>query len=121
MWQTFYSQRTIKMSKHISKKIAITYSFFLIYLSLRPIPPEIGNIFSYQDKLMHLSAYVILGALYQKVFRKPQWAIIAAVSLGIGLEIAQSFLSYRSFELLDILANTLGVGIGVWMQNKRLT
>jgi VanZ family protein len=34
------------------------------------------------------------------------------IGMGIGLEFAQGHLGYRSYEPLDMLANTLGVLIG---------
>ena len=100
---------------------AILYTTVLIYLSLRPIPPEIGNIFSYQDKFMHLGAYTILGILYLKIFSNWRISIVMAIGLGILLEIAQSFTSYRSFELLDIVANSCGVLIALGFYKKLLT
>jgi len=34
------------------------------------------------------------------------------IGMGIGLEFAQGQLGYRSYELFDMVANTLGVLIG---------
>jgi VanZ family protein len=110
----------MQLSKLPFKSVSASYTLLLIYLSLRPIPPEIGNLFNYQDKLMHLTAYSILSTLYQLSLPKRYLAITLAVLLGVLLEIAQSFTTYRSFELLDIVANTLGVGLGFLLIQKKL-
>ena len=45
--------------------------------------------------------------------------IISAFTLGLVLEIIQgSFLSYRSFELYDILANTLGIVLFIFLSKR---
>lgn len=98
---------------------SIIYTIILSYLSLRPIPPELGNIFSYQDKFMHIGAYFILGFLYQKTSKTHLWPILLAISIGVSLEFLQSLTSYRSFELLDMLANAIGAALS-YLVVKRL-
>lgn len=99
---------------------SFTYTVLLSYLSLRPIPPELGDIFSYQDKFMHLGAYLILGALYLKSSKAVLIPMILAVLVGVSLEFFQSLTSYRSFELLDMVANAVGVLISYPIVKSKL-
>lgn len=75
------------------------------------LPPPPGS-----DKLGHLLAYALLAAWAALIFRRGAalaWALLALVLLGCGLELAQGLLTRsRSMELLDALANMLGVLLG---------
>ena len=70
------------------------------------------------DKVAHAACYLPLGALAFWAFpRGPRWAnwIIAALAaslFGLGLEIIQWFLPWRSFDWFDALANLVGSGVG---------
>ena len=69
------------------------------------------------DKLAHGFAYFCFATsvfvalnLDWKLETAKKWTIISSFSLGLLLEIVQgSLLSYRSFEVYDLLANTLGI------------
>lgn len=58
---------------------------------------------------MHLMAYFILATLYQRSLNKRGAALSLSIFIGVLIEILQSFTTYRSFELLDIVANSTGV------------
>jgi len=48
-----------------------------------------------------------------------KWTIITAFMLGLVLEIIQgNLLHFRSFELYDILANTLGIVLFVFLSKR---
>lgn len=83
----------------------------IIWLSLTPDPPQVDV--SQGDKLGHFAAYGALmfwfAALYPA--RRPPFAI-GFITLGIALEFAQGMSGYRTFDLLDMAANTLGVLAG---------
>ena len=65
------------------------------------------------DKLAHALAFGALMALARLGWRAPGTFTIAALLLGYGLfvEVAQRFIPGRSFSLLDLVAD--GVGIAV--------
>lgn len=72
-------------------------------------PPQI---FSWQDKLHHLLAYSVLfwfllGA-YIEQYRLWVLAISLAVFSGL-VEVAQSYTGYRQADLMDLLANCMGI------------
>jgi VanZ family protein len=84
----------------------------LIVVCLIPLPPLPDN----SDKLEHLFGYFALSAAAVQLFgsrRALSLAAVCLVALGIGVEIAQGFTAYRSSDLADALANTLGVLLGM--------
>jgi VanZ family protein len=94
------------------------------YYSLTPrleFPVDFWN----ADKVYHLLAYGWLAILPIFGYATKKRALIASVSmifLGIGLEIGQFFVPGRTFSFLDILANSLGVfigiGLGLYLQKR---
>jgi VanZ family protein len=89
------------------------YAAAIVWLSLSPSPPDPG--FAYGDKLGHFAAYALLmfwfGYLYRRSQVRNAYALLW-IAMGIGLEFAQGATTYRSFELADMAANTLGVLAG---------
>lgn len=84
----------------------------IVWLSLAPSPPTLNV--TWGDKLGHLGAYATLMLWFSQLYagRNPRRAWAAAfIALGVGLEFAQAATGYRSFEWLDMVANTLGVVI----------
>ena len=87
----------------------------VIYLSLIPRVEFLVEFWG-ADKVYHLIAYGWLGFLPTIGFEKRSTGIIAALSiilLGIGLEWAQKFVVGRMFSFTDMIANTLGVVLGI--------
>ena len=87
----------------------------VVALSLMPgdaLPslPEIS------DKLEHCAGYAALAAVAVQLFRRPHvlHAGLGLVALGAALEVAQFlFTRTRQMDILDALANTLGVAAGL--------
>jgi VanZ family protein len=81
--------------------------------SLSPaMPPPPGL---HGDKVEHLIAYGSLtywwGMLYPE--RTQRWiACLLFILMGIGLEFAQRATGYRMFDVLDMVANTVGALLG---------
>jgi VanZ family protein len=89
------------------------YAAALIWLSLSPSPPDPG--IEYGDKLAHFAAYALLMFWSAWLYRAPPARLGYAalwIAMGIGLEFAQGATGYRSYELADMAANTLGVLAG---------
>ena len=89
------------------------YAAALAWLSLSPSPPDPG--FAYGDKLGHFGAYALLMFWFAWLYRAlPVRVGFAAlwIAMGVGLEFAQGATGYRSFELADMAANSLGVLLG---------
>jgi VanZ family protein len=78
----------------------------------------------YFDKVLHCIAYALLGALFFRAFKTTRiknkvnllWVLSVLLSslYGIGDEIHQYFVPYRSADLMDVLADILGAVMGVY-------
>ena len=85
----------------------------IVWLSLAPAPPKVD--FSHSDKLGHFAGYGLLMFWFSQLYLK---RIIRAayaagfIAMGIGLEFLQGHLGYRTYEVFDMYANTLGVLLG---------
>lgn len=98
---------------------------FIFALSVMRAPevlPEVSGI----DKLYHFGAYLILGLLLaralsnSKVGRRPASRTVGRVFLitflfGAAIEVCQSFLPWRSAEVLDAAANGAGGLFGAFV------
>lgn len=93
----------------------------IIALSLTPAPPQIGV--ENGDKLGHLAAYGLVTLWFAQVYaglRQRIWLAVGMVVLGIAMEYAQGATGYRSFEVVDMIADALGVAIGWLLAPPRL-
>lgn len=109
-----------KLATKIFFSAAIAYAVALLTVSLIKVDTGSSPVqFEHMDKVFHFGAYVGLTLLWQiyyfiknRIFH-PQpslWICILAVIFGIIIEILQgTATTYRGFEFLDIVANTLGV------------
>lgn len=85
----------------------------IVWLSLTPSPPKID--IEEGDKLGHFLAYGSLMLWFCLLYARRASRIAYAllwIGMGIGLEFAQGELGYRTYEVYDMYANTLGVLIG---------
>lgn len=86
--------------------------------------PEVPG-FSFQDKLIHfflffVLAYLVVGLGMQE--KKETWRskrlwmnfLLLALIPSIGLETAQYLIPYRTFDLIDLTINVLGIFSGLF-------
>ncbi len=91
----------------------------VVYFSLLPqaeFPVDFWN----ADKVYHCAAYAWLAVLPMIGFLIRRLAVSAALAmiiLGALLEIGQYYIPGRAFSLLDIMANSLGVLLGIYLGN----
>lgn len=67
---------------------------------------------SINDKLAHLLAFFGLACLADFSFPRARFGlskIVPLLSYGLMIEIIQFFLPYRTFSLLDLAADTVGI------------
>ena len=72
--------------------------------------------FSYSDKAWHALAYLWLSLLPYVGFEHKRRALsvsLLMIALGMGLEFGQHFIPEREFSISDIMANNLGVILGI--------
>lgn len=89
----------------------------VIMLSLLPgtAPTNSGLSTSLFDKAGHAILYFMLMVWFGGIYTR-RWHLVIAIALGAQsavLELIQSRLPYRSFDTMDLLANTGGIAVGV--------
>ena len=105
------------------KSITIIWSLVIVWLSLYPFETNRQGIAAVPnaDKLVHVSMYFILSMLIAWNVRLKiplasntiLWAIFTML-YGTIIEVFQGYMGLgRSFEFLDILANSAGVILGL--------
>ena len=82
----------------------------IAWLSLAPSLPPVE--LAYGDKLGHLAAYGLLMFWFAQLYATRVFYAAGFVLMGVGLEFLQARTGYRSYEVLDMAANTLGVLLG---------
>lgn len=67
------------------------------------------------DKLQHAIAYAALAAWFGCVVRPERFGRLGLclIAFGVLIEILQGFTGYRQFDLVDMIADILGVAAGL--------
>ncbi len=108
------------MHKQIALILAIGYTLSLTLLSLISLNglPELGS--SFDDKIYHLIAYMLMTLLWFNVLRttsakfKILYSAIISIGYGIIIEVFQAlFTTSRNEDIEDVIANSIGVILGV--------
>ena len=113
--------------KHLIKSnITPLLTLYILVLLLLNVLPINGNdsvlnnnylLHLRWDYLGHFVAYGLLGVLgflFAKAKQINAWfTVFLLLSFAIGEEFLQKLISWRSFNINDLVANTLGVGLGV--------
>lgn len=91
----------------------------LLVLTLRPDAP--GPSFAYGDKLGHLAAFAVLGAWFGALRRNAVlWIGLGLLAYGGLIEVLQSFMPRRKPELADLMADLVGIVIGILLLSAGL-
>lgn len=92
--------------------LLITCVFYASFTS-RGLPlPRIP----YGDKLLHMSAYAVLMGWFVQIFHHHKGRLCIAglfIAMGIAIEFLQDFYFKRHFDVIDMLANTVGVALAL--------
>ncbi|MDR7336159.1 VanZ family protein [Roseateles asaccharophilus] len=87
----------------------------ITWLALSPAPPPTMD--TGWDKANHLMAFGALAfASVWALWPQPRqwgWLILALLVYGVGIEIAQSFLPPREADWHDVVADGLGIALGL--------
>lgn len=125
--------RTLTMALYIVTVMYMVLIFSMSSLHNIQQPGPLDN-FPSVDKIEHASEYFVLGLLLALCFQRtpsigPDWQAWALVLLigtiyGISDEFHQSFVSGRSSDLLDLLADTAGISVGclvgAWTSSSKM-
>jgi VanZ family protein len=102
---------------------------FATYMAFTPISLAITP--SMSDKKLHMMAFTYLSAALWWAY--PRWgasyfAAATLVAYGIFIEVVQAFIPNRTASLADLLADGIGIGIGLggvhlvrWIQTRLST
>lgn len=92
----------------------------IVWLSLTPSPPKVD--FEASDKVGHVLAYAALMFWFCQIHAQGKTRFFHAVVflfMGVGLETLQGMSGLRQYDVLDMLANALGVASG-WLAARVL-
>lgn len=89
----------------------------VVYFALTPQPPSPS--FSHADKFGHVLAYLTLMAWWTQLEPRPLRLALYFLLMGAALELLQHWGGIRSGEVLDLAANSLGIGLG-WLASWRV-
>ena len=100
----------------------VLYCLFIYIQSDHPSPEQIP-VFPYVDKVLHVTAYGIMGILFFRAYQTLRFkdnmkmlmflSVVSASLYGISDEIHQSFVPFREAEVADAVADMIGAIIGV--------
>lgn len=97
----------------------------IVLFSLTPEVPSVND-YTLNDKIAHFGAYGFVMAWFARIYRSFAARIgyaIFFIALGAALEFLQTLTATRSFELADLVADTLGVAAGAmlvsWLRRDR--
>ena len=111
-----------KISKIFTTILPI-YWAFLTYMLLKPGVENMEYPFMFEgiDKVLHLSIFALLGFCFMAAFPKTKFLTYIQIMLLYGMltEILQDEMGFgRSLEVLDLVADILGVMIGYFVFQK---
>ncbi len=87
----------------------------ITWLALSPAPPK--TVDTGWDKANHALAFGSLAFAGVWAWcphpRQWYWLVLALLAYGVGIEVAQSFVPPREADLKDVLADGVGIAIGL--------
>ncbi len=95
--------------------LAVLFSFFILALCVMPSENLSSKDVDINDKLAHFVAFAGISFLWMWVSISYLKVIILSALFGLVIEIIQGLLPesfHRSYDLMDALANSVGVLIG---------
>lgn len=91
-------------------------------VALLPAPRGMGSI-AYGDKIAHAAAFAMIMLWYAQIYsarRDRGRCALGLLALGLGIELLQSLVPYRSADIWDLVADAAGVGLGWLLASTRL-
>ena len=95
------------------RAILVLSAAAIIYLATTSQPYPIPSAAS--DKVNHLLAFLQLAVVTRLAWPGlgKLWIVIGLLAFGLGIELVQAQLPYRTFAIADILADAAGIAIGL--------
>lgn len=91
----------------------------LLYLALRPQHSP-HDWFWQADKVRHVGAFMVLWGLgWRARLSVPPWRLVLGLlAFGGSIEILQSLTPDREASALDLCADAVGIGLGLWLTRR---
>ena len=99
----------------------------IFWQSAHPVP-AMGPDLPHVDKIVHFGIYAVLGALFLRALRANRsgrghraclgWSMLLSCLFGLGDEIHQYFVPWRSADVLDFVADVAGSVCGVLLLHR---
>jgi len=115
--------RNLKALKYM--RIWWSVSFLMVAgvyaVCLMPIQGPISGP-EYADKIWHFVTYVMVMLWFSQLYhpRVQRWILLGVILMGFSIECLQALTPWRSFELMDMVANISGAILGAWMARSEL-
>jgi len=119
---------TVRYKNFLFYWFPILFYCLIIFIQSSYPSPETAPDLPCFDKLLHFSAYAVLGALFLRAFKttglknNPNLLIILSIYAssfyGISDELHQYFVPCRNADIMDALADILGSICGVFLFQK---
>ena len=94
----------------------ILWSAAVLWGTLKPAYVQTEPPFPHSDKVMHATGWMGLAGPGAALLTAPAPLIwLAASGVGLAVELAQEHIPGRSFEWLDLLADSAGAALGAWL------
>ena len=79
------------------------------------VPVIVVKGFSASDKLVHGGSYLLLVTWFAGLYQRQRHGLIALAlfALSVALEMVQGQLPYRGFDPFDLMANAIGILLGL--------
>ena len=94
---------------------AVLFWPVLAYVLWGQLQPDVPRLLEgINDKLLHFSAYFVLGAMAGGALRQPgsvKWAVLGLIVVGAAVEVIQAYVG-RETSVLDAVANCAGAIAG---------
>lgn len=103
--------------------IAFMNIALIIFLSIVPGPKDMGQLIG-MDKLLHVLAYAFTMFWCRMCYSEKKHIIMFSIGLilmGGTLEIMQGLTGYRMMSAYDMIANSIGVLLGLVLARTRLS
>ena len=105
----------MKNTVRLSRVLFVLALLLVTYLALSSIPEQVREHFFFNDKLNHALAFATLSSLWDYASFHSKITIRVKVApllmIALVLEVLQLATTTRVFELTDIVAGAVGIGI----------
>ncbi len=111
LFKTSMTNNTITTNLKRNSAIIAFVVFSPVFFIQLPVSNHVST-FAW-DKVFHCSYYLFFALWFMWTKTKVQKTFIVLFLFGVSIELLQNLTPHRSFELMDIVANTTGIMIGL--------